>query len=173
MASNTKFAQQSFLGLPPWAKGVVAVAVVGGVGYLIYQLQKAGSLIKTPEEKTDKEEADQQEAELQKEVKKKPLTYPLSQYKTFANGIEEATNEEGTDEEAIYAIFRKLKSNADYLALQKAWGNPTRFVTPSWYIFYTTGKKFTIPQLLRNDMSSSEIKKINTILMNNKITYRV
>jgi hypothetical protein len=174
MAVDTKFAKQSFTGLPSWAKGVVAIAAVGGVVYLVYKFQKSGkTILKTPDEKTDQEEAKQQEEELQKELKKKPLTYPLSQYKTFANVIEEATNEEGTDEEAIYAIFRKLKSNADYLALQKAWGNPTRFVTPSWYIFYTTGKRFTIPQLLRNDMSSSEIKKINTILMNNKITYRI
>jgi hypothetical protein len=173
MAVDTKFAKESFTGLPTWAKGVVAVSIIGGVIYLIYQLQKGGSIIKTPEEKIDAEEAKQQQEELEKEIKKKPLTYPLSQYKTFANGIEEACNEEGTDEEAIYSIFRKLKSNADYLALQKAWGNPTRFVTPSWYIFYTTGKRFTIPQLLRNDMSDSEIKKINQILANNKITYRI
>ena len=170
MAVDTKFAQKSFLGLPPWAKGIVAIAVVGGVGYAIYKLSK---IKKTPEEKSDKEEADAQTKELEAETKKKPLSYPLSQYKTFANAIEEACNEEGTDEEAIYSIFRKLKSNADYLALQKAWGNPTRFVTPSWYIFYTTGKRFTIPQLLRNDMSSSEISKVNKILSNNGIKYRV
>jgi hypothetical protein len=173
MAVNTKFAKESFSGLPQWAKGVVAVAAVGGVIYLILKLQKAGSIIKSPEEKVDKEEAKQQQEELEREIKKKPLTYPLSQYKTFANVIEEACNEEGTDEEAIYTTFRKLKSNADYLALQKAWGNPTRFVTPDFYLFYTTGKRFTIPQLLRNDMSDSEIRKVNQILANNNIKYRI
>ena len=50
MAINTKFAQKSFLGLPPWAKGVVTVVAVGGVLFLIYKLQKGGSIIKTPEE---------------------------------------------------------------------------------------------------------------------------
>jgi hypothetical protein len=170
MAVDTKFAQKSFLGLPPWAKGIIAIAVVGGVGYAIYKLSK---IKKTPEEKSDKEEADAQTKELEAETKKKPLSYPLSQYKTFANAIEEACNEEGTDEEAIYSTFRKLKNNSDYLALQKAWGNPTRFVTPSWYIFYTTGRNYTLPQLLRNDMSSSEISKVNKILSNNGIKYRV
>jgi hypothetical protein len=170
MAVNTKFAKEAYTGLPGWAKGIVAVAVVGGIGYLVYKLSK---LKPTDEEKTDKEEAQQQTSELEVEIKKKPLTYPLSQYKTFANGIEEACNEEGTDEEAIYAIFRKIKNNSDYLALMKAWGNPTRFVTPSWYIFYTTGSNFTIPQLLRNDMNASEISKVNQILSNNKVTYRI
>jgi hypothetical protein len=28
MAINTKFAQKSFLGLPPWAKGKVQLAVI-------------------------------------------------------------------------------------------------------------------------------------------------
>ena len=170
MAVDTKFAKESFSGLPQWAKGIIAIAVVGGIGYAVYKLSK---LKKTPEEKSDKEEADAQKNELEKEIKKKPLSYPLSQYKTFANVIEEACNEEGTNEEAIYSTFRKLKSNSDYLALQIAWGNPTRFVTPSWYIFYTTGKNFSIPQLLRNDMSSSEISKVNKILSNNGIKYRV
>ena len=170
MAVDTKFAKESFLGLPPWAKGVVAIAVVGGIGYAVYKLSQ---LKQTDDEKSDKDEANYQKNELEKEIKKKPLSYPLSQYKTFANIIEEACNEEGTDEEAIYSTFRKLKSNSDYLALQIAWGNPTRFVTPSWYIFYTTGKNFSIPQLLRNDMSNSEISKVNKILSNNGIKYRV
>ena len=57
MAVNTKFAQKSFLSLPPWAKGVVAIAVVGGIGYAVYKLSQ---LKQTDDEKSDKDEANYQ-----------------------------------------------------------------------------------------------------------------
>jgi hypothetical protein len=164
MAINTKFAQKSFLGLPQWAKGVVAIAVVGVVGYAIYKVtQKIGNV-----EEADKKEGKDILDELAKEGKKKPATYADSQYKTFANTIEIAGFDAGTDEEAIYSTFRKLKNNTDYLKLLNAWGNPNRKVY-DWGV----GRDMTLPQFIHYEMNDTEVRKVNQILASKGITYRV
>lgn len=164
MAIDTKFAKKGFLGLPPWAKGVISVGAFLGVAYIIYRVtQKLGE-----EPQREVKEDKEIQNELQDEIKKTPLTYGPSQYATFANNIQEAGYDVGTDEDAIYSVFRKIKNNADYLALLKAWGKPTRTIY-EWGI----GRKKTLSQFLHSEMSSSEIAKINTILANNKVKYRV
>jgi hypothetical protein len=164
MAVDTKFAKESFKGLPTWAKGVISIGIFAGVAYAIWKVTK-----KLGEEPLrDATEDKQIKDELAEEIKKTPLTYGTSQYATFANNIQEAGYDVGTDEEAIYSVFRKIKNNADYLALLKAWGKPTRTIY-EWGI----GRKKTLTQFLHNEMDSSEIKKINTILSNNKVKYRI
>jgi hypothetical protein len=164
MASTTKFAQQSFLDLPPWAKGIVAVAAVVAAGIVIYKVtQKFGDV-----EEADKKEGRDILDELAKEGKKKPASYADSQYKTFANTIETAGFDTGTDEEAIYSVFRKLKNNTDYLKLLNAWGTPNRKVY-EWGI----GRNMTLPQFIHWEMNDIESRKVNQILASKGITYRV
>ena len=164
MAIDTKFAKEGFLGLPPWAKGVVAVAVLGVTIYAVYKIsKKLGG-----DEEQDKKEGADVLSELEKAAKKKPATYPASQYKTFANIIETAGFDIGTDEDAIYSTFRKLKSNTDYLMLLIAWGKPNRTVY-EWGV----GREMTLPQYIRWEMDDSEVKKVNDILQSKGITYRV
>jgi hypothetical protein len=164
MAVDTKFAKESFTGLPTWAKGIVAVAVVAGIGYVIYKVtQKLGET-----EDADRKEGGEVQSELEQEVKKKPASYPDSQYRTFANTIETAGFDMGTDEAAIYSTFRKLKNNADYLKLLNAWGKPNRKVY-EWGI----GRNMTLPQYIRWEMSDGEVKKVNDILSSKGIKYRV
>lgn len=158
------FAKESFSSLPQWAKGLISVAVVGGVIYAVYKLSKNFS----PEQQRSQEEKQEIESELQKEVKKNPLSFPLSQYKSWADQIEVAGFGLGTDEDAIYSIFRKLKNNADYLALKQAWGKPTR-KTYDWAV----PLDYSLSQFLRYEMSDSEITKLNNILQSKGITYRV
>ena len=164
MAINTKFAQKSFLGLPPWAKGVVAVAVIGVAGYAFFKLtQKLGD-----SEEADRKEEGEVQNELAEESKKKPASYPDSQYRTFANTIETAGFDVGTDEAAIYSTFRKLKNNTDYLKLLTAWGKPNRKIY-DWGMGYN----YTLPQYIRYEMNDSEVKKVNDILSSKGIKYRV
>jgi hypothetical protein len=106
--------------------------------------------------------------ELKDAEKKQPLTYPLSQYDNFANIIETACFDLGTDEQAIYQVFYRLKNNADFLQLAKAWGNPTRR-----YYEYFVPMDFTLVQMLRYDMSDSECQVVNQILAKKGIKYRV
>lgn len=161
MKVDTKFAKESFTSLPSWAKGIVTVAVVGGVGYLIYKLIKSSS----PDVKREKEEAQQVEQELADSSRQVKASYPKSVYQGFANRIEEAGFDLGTDEEAIYNIFRKIKNNTDFLMLQDAWGKPNRTIY-DWGMGYPV----SLSKFLTKELSASEISKINSILRANKIT---
>jgi len=164
MAINTKFAQKSFLGLPPWAKGVVAVVAIGAAGYAIYKVTQ----MLNGDDEQDAKETSEVQLEIERESKKKPASYADSQYRTFANTIETAGFDTGTDEDAIYSTFRKLKNNTDYLKLLNAWGKPNRKVY-EWGV----GRNMTLPQYIRWEMNDSEVKKVNDILKSKGITYRV
>jgi len=106
--------------------------------------------------------------ELDEEVKKQKLTYPPSQYDNFASIIETACFDLGTDEQAIYQVFNRLKTNGDFLALAKEWGNPTRR-----FYEYFVPMDLTLVQMLRYDMSDGECQVVNRILAKKGIKYRV
>ncbi len=164
MAKITEQISKGFQGLPPWAKGAIAVGVAAGVAFIAFRIfRKFGG-----ESAREAQEANQLENELNTELNKTGLTYPKSQYSTFANEIETAGFDIGTDEDAIYSVFRKLKNNADYLQLNASWGKPNRKVYD-----FGIGRDMTLPQFLRYEMNDGEIRKINQILSYNKITYRV
>ena len=147
---------------------LVTIAVGGGVAWFIYN-----RFIKSDAKKRNKQETKDVDNELEQAKKKSKLSYPLSQYQAFAKIIEIAGQDAGTDEQAIYSVFMKLKNNADYLQLVKAWGSPKRQVYPDYILFYSTGYKMTLPQYLRYEMDEKEVKKINNILASKGITYRV
>ena len=145
---------------PSWAKGVLAVAGVVGGGFLLYKLTK----ILTGETRREIREASNVASELQ--AVQNSLSYPASQYDTLANIIETAGFDVGTDEDAIYNVFRKLNNNADYLALTKAWGNRTIY---DWGI----PDQYTLAQYLTYELGADEIQRVNNILNSKGITYRV
>lgn len=122
----------------------------------------------TKESKRLQDEKKAVESELSKAVKEKPLSYPDSQYQSFAGVIQIAGFDVGTDEAAIYNVFRSLKNDADYLALSQAWGKPTRKVY-EWGI----GRDMTLQQFIRWEMDQKEVAKINAILKSKKIKYRM
>jgi hypothetical protein len=122
----------------------------------------------TVESKRLQDEKKAVETELSKAIKEKPLTYPESQYQSFARVIQIAGFDVGTDEAAIYNVFRSLRNNADYLALSQAWGKPTRKVY-EWGI----GRDMTLQQFIRWEMDQKEVAKINAILKARKIKYRI
>lgn len=122
----------------------------------------------TKESKKLQDEKKAVETELSKAIKEKPLSYPESQYNSFARVIQIAGFDIGTDEAAIYNVFRSLKNNADYLALSQAWGKPTRKVY-EWGV----GREMTLQQFIRWEMDQKECAKINAILKSKRIKYRI
>ncbi len=106
----------------------------------------------------------------EKEIDKNKLTFSKTEFKGFAETLEEAMDKEGTDEDAIYEVFRKLKTRSDVLALISAFGKRTSTAwTFDWLIYgQTTG---TLSKWLQSDLSSSELKKINDILKTQGINY--
>jgi hypothetical protein len=170
MAINKQFAQESFTGLPTWAKGAIAVAVVGGIGYLVYKLIKVGGGIK--ENKTERQEDNSWNKELDELNSKESTKMTLSkaQLLSMANKIHAAMDGWGTDEEAIIKAFRLLKNNADFAGLQAAYGvqkiSSGRFsIEPDF-----TGN---LTSSLSTELSDYWITKINTILKAKKIKFTV
>jgi hypothetical protein len=102
------------------------------------------------------------------------LTYKPTQYVTWADKIEDAMNAnwlDFTDEEAIYSIMRKLKTNNDWLELMKSYGKRKYYdPTSATYIF---GKDINLLTALQLELDTKEKNKVNTILKNNGIRYRV
>jgi hypothetical protein len=162
--SNTEFVKSGFLGLPSWAKGALTIGALAGGAFIVYKLiSRFGA-----DQRRESKQNVNINRELEEEAKANPLTFAKSQYSTFADTIQTAGFDLGTDEQAIYSVFYKLKNNADYLALLAAWGSPTRTI-------YDFGipYKMTLPQFLRWEMRDSEITKINKILSTKKIKYRI
>lgn len=146
---------------------VVTIAIGGAVAWFIYD-----RFIKSDAKKRNKQETKDVDNELEEAKKKTKLSYPLSQYQAFAKVIEIAGQDAGTDEKAIYSVFRKLKNNADYLQLVKAWG-VARQVYPEWIFFYSTGYKLSLQQFIRYEMDEKEVRVINNILTSKGIKYRI
>lgn len=150
--------------LKEYYKPIVAIGVGGVVAYFVAQVAKRF----TTETKRLTEEKKAVESELAQAIKQKPLTYPESQYQSMARVIQIAGFDVGTDEDAIYSVFRRLKNNADYLALAQAWGKPTRKVY-EWGI----GRDMTLQQFIRWELDQKEVSKINAILKARKIKYSI
>jgi hypothetical protein len=157
-------AQKNKVSPETWIK--LGVFVAGGVA-VAFGVKKVLDFFK-PERKREEKEEKTVIDELEAAKKKKPLTYPKSQYANFANIIDISGFDLGTDEAAIYSVFRKLKNDADYLALAAAWGSPKRTI-----YYFGLPYKLTLPQFIRWEMSNSEAGKINKILSSKNIRYRV
>jgi hypothetical protein len=95
----------------------------------------------------------------------KKLTYPVSNYFTFADQLQEAMQYTGTYFNVIYGIFGKMKNDLDILQLNKAWGKRDIYF---WGFTYS----FTLPEALRDELSEAEMKKLNSLLYAKKISYR-
>jgi len=101
------------------------------------------------------------------------LTYKPSQYITWADKLEDAilgTTFNNTDEDAIYKIMYYLKSNNDWLELNKAYG------IRKWYnsnIPFHQGTNKNLLAALQADLDTDEKSKVNKILKSNGITYSI
>jgi hypothetical protein len=144
----------------------IGMFVVGGLA-IGFGVKKVLDYFK-PDRKREESEQKTTINELDEAKKKTPLTYPQSQYANFANIIETAGFDLGTDEEAIYSVFRNLRNDADYLALATSWGKPTRKIYD-----FGRGYNVTLPQYIRWEMNAKEAAKVNAILKSKKIKYRV
>jgi hypothetical protein len=168
MATNKQFAQQSFTGLPGWAKGVIAVGVVAGVGYVIYTLVKGAKNVK--ENKTERQEDRAWNDELKKYTDKNKPTLSDATILSLANKIHAAMDGYGTDEEAIIKAFRQLKNSADFASLQAAYGIQ-EISSGTWNP--EANFKGNLTASLSTELSDYWISKINTILKAKGIKYSV
>lgn len=166
MAVNTKFAKESYTGLPGWAKGVIAVAVVGGIGYLVWKLIKAPGTLRDGMGNRQEDRAWTNEAESLGQN----ATLSKAQLLSIANKLFAAMDGYGTDEAAIYEAFRQLKNDADFAGLQAAYGIRT-ISSGSWSVASDFDGNLTAA--LTDELDSTERQKVNYILSTKKIKYRI
>lgn len=93
---------------------------------------------------------------LETEIKKDDITLTQAQFNSYASALYSAMKGWGTDEEKIYNVFRQMNTRSDVLQLIKVFGVKDGDTLTEW---------------LNDDLSASEIEKINTILATNDINY--
>jgi hypothetical protein len=106
---------------------------------------------------------------LQQEGSSSASTYPASQFYGWANRLENAMFDIGTDENAIFEVFGSLRTNGDFIKLKQAFGIRE----------YSGGflPGFVSPDLgldgwIQQELDGSEINELNAILQRKGITYR-
>jgi hypothetical protein len=146
-------------------KNVIAVGLGAGLAFGIYKL--IGKDIRNAINKRKNNTLFDEEKSPDKK-----LSYKPSQYITWADKLEDAFEYIwGTDEDAIYSILRKLKTNNDWLELNRAFGMRTyRDYTDSEFMF---GKDVNLSRWFQLELDTKEKAKCNAILKSKGITYRV
>lgn len=104
----------------------------------------------------------QKGSELQDEIKTDNLSYPKSQYTTWANILESAMFKMGTDEDSIYNVFRKMNNDDDVKALITAFGSRRQELQ-----LYSS----TLGEWLTRELDESELTELNEILSNKNINF--
>jgi len=145
--------------------------IVGGVVVIAYLFSKRIGRFLNKNIKDIQENLD-----YNKELDNSKESYPKTQYNNFADAIEKAFNPYGfgygTDEEAIYNVMRKLKTNNDWLLLNKAFG-VREYIDYSFNPFGTT-YNFNMVEMINYEDEGSEMRnKINAILKSKNIKYRM
>ncbi len=92
---------------------------------------------------------------------------PDSQYKMFADSLQSAMDDQGTDEATIYKVFNSMKNDLDYLLLYNAFGLRRKIE-----FGISTGEKNLI-QWLQLELETEELDAIRYILKQKNIKYSV
>lgn len=147
-------------GLPPWAKGVATLAILGGVGYGIYKLIKNINSI------DDKLSDNKEERDLKAQGQKN--WYTASQYKEMAetfysNAIDTFNVFDRGNEDALYKLAGQMKSDLDVIEIRKAFGEKRCSLTVNW---------MTLSPFVNCMYDTDEIAQANKILASKKITFR-
>lgn len=148
---------------PSWAKGIVVVATIGGLAYLIYKLAKGG--LKSLKDAKEKGQLKSDANDLLNQGVK--YSYLVSQYNTFADKIFSALKGASEDEDMIKAVMSSMKNDLDVLALIEAYG--TR--DASYWAFETA--KYDLVTALNAYLEADEIETyVNAPLRINNIKYQ-
>ena len=142
--------------IPGWAKGVAVIIVIGIIAFVVYKFYKNFK----PQTQAEKDLNKDQDTFINQGQKP---SFPRSQYKAFADTIQQENLSWDTDEEKIYGIFKQMKNDLDITLLVEAFGNRR----PQ----FTLNEVALVP-FLNEDLNKSEIGEINKILVAKNIKFR-
>lgn len=161
-----------FQELPPLAKTIITITVIVAVIVIVFWIRsgikKAGAKAKANQNFNN----DYGNAVAQGQ---KP-TYPASNYQIFADKIYEAGCAGvfcyGTDEEAIFDVFKQMKNDVDVLLLIKAFGLREERGTICVPFLEENCSRMPLGQFLQTELSASNFSEINNILAKNSIVFK-
>ena len=145
--------------------------IIGGIVLTgsVWAIRKIAQALKpVPEKKTLRYTADEL-----RELNKNPSTQQTitdAMAHQIADQLFTAMDGYQTDEDTIYRQFRRLRNNADYLAVSKAFGY-REISSGTW----NPEKNFkgNLAGALTSELDEDEIKRVNAIFKSKKIKYRL
>jgi hypothetical protein len=142
---------ENLLSNPRRILAIVILITVIVVAFLIFKNKIIAAFTSLRKDLDDKKVIDEEI----KETGIKP-SYSDSQYRVFADQLYAAMKGWGTNEDAIYNVFRQMKSRVDVLKLIDIYG---------------TRDGEDLIQWMNGDLSSWNFNKINQILRDNSVDY--
>lgn len=160
----------------PDAVKIIAAAGVALLGYSVYRSWRRNQDLRDANKAA--ELANQELQQLATQGVHPTLTN--LQFENLSQSIVEAINGCGTDEDAIFNVFRQLNNNADIRKLIAVFGvryyRPCAATDPvSYSIWLANDEAFggTLVTLLYYDLSDSDIGEINSILKGKGIDFTI
>jgi hypothetical protein len=95
-------------------------------------------------------------------------TYTTSQYKSMADILFSAMDGYGTEDELVFKQFAKLKNDVDFVRLDDAFG--VREATDNLFGLY---EPVDLRGWIKDDLSESQIKTLNSKLKSQGLTKRI
>ena len=162
-------AREVYTNLDPRVRLGVQVVGFGLAVYIIYRLVKAQKQAKIDKPLTNEAQSTANDLEA---LNKNPYTRQKisdSQAKAYANKIFTCMNGKGTYEYELVGVFYHLFNDADFLAVEKAFG--TRTIYSKTY--FVDDFRGNMVSAIADELDVEYIKKINSILAKKNIRRRV
>jgi len=171
MATQSTFSKtkEVYSNLDPRVRLGVQLVGFGLAVYIIYRLIKAQKQAKEDKPMTNEAQATANDLE---QLNKNPYTRQKisdSQAKAYANKIWTCMEGKGTYEDELVGVFYHLNNDADFLAVEKAYG--VRTIHSKTY--FVDDFRGNMVSAIADELGVDYIKKINSILAKKKIKRRV
>ncbi len=158
---------------PDTLKGIqkiaITVAIIGGAGAAAYFIYRA--IKKRLDSRDSRKQISDTEDDLKTLIKNgQKLTLTASAQQAIANGLFQAMDGYGTDENAILREFAKINNDADLLAVIKTYGVKTLSSGNFNPVPNFTG---TLTEALAQELSSEYVTAINGMLSRKGIKQRL
>lgn len=143
----------AFSQLPTWAKGIVAIGVLAGVGFVGYKIYKG--IEKRNLEKKTKATADDAGSEARELAKTQKLAFAKSDYEAAANfiAISLAGCETAATEMAVISKIKAIvKHKIDWLYLVSIFGSKN---IKDCGLPYGDGTQYDLPSLLTDQLDTN------------------
>jgi len=161
--------EEIFKGLPAWSKGVIAISIIAGVVYVVYNIQKSVKKKKAEEGAKKEVDATKQEADALNSNPSTAAKLSKAQMAIYANALFEAMNGYASDEQSIYRVFTNVNNSADLLGVVAAFG--IRNIS-SGSLSLAPDYKGALGGALNTELSPHELTVLNTILSKKGIKYK-